>query len=327
MIKSNYIDRGVMLKIIITGGAGFIGSHLARKFIREKHEVYIVDCLHPYYSSERKMKHLNSIVSLNDNQFIKLDLLNREATITLFKSISPDAVIHLAALPGVAYSIERPLEYVDYDIKATINVLEASKECGTDQVIFASSSSVYGNQEGPLKEEMANGNVLSPYAASKYSAESFCHVYKNLYGFQMKILRFFTVYGPWVRPDMAIGIFLKQLLQQKEIILFGEDRVRDFTYIDDIVEGIYLALIRLNRSEVINIGSGKSISMLSLLSELKRYFPDMKIWKERSRLGDVVQTCADIGKAKKILGFEPKVSIEQGLNETVKWAKENEVFL
>jgi UDP-glucuronate 4-epimerase len=194
-------------------------------------------------------------------------------------------------------------------------------------MIFASSSSVYGNQEGPLKEEMATGKVISPYAASKYSAESFCHVYRHLYGFDTKILRFFTVYGPWVRPDMAIGIFLKKLLEKQAITLYGEDRVRDFTYIDDIIEGIYLALTNLQSSEVINIGSGNPISMLSLLNELKLYFPEIEMRKEASRAGDVVQTWADIRRAEDLLGYKPKVNFKMGLAETVKWAKENEGFL
>jgi UDP-glucuronate 4-epimerase len=326
-MESNLIDRGVILKIIITGGAGFIGSHLTRKLMSENHEVYVIDCLHPYYSLERKKKQLQTIGSLTSGQFTTLDLLNKNETISYFQSISPDAVIHLAALPGVAYSIEKPLEYVDYDIKATINVLEACGQSNARQIIFASSSSVYGNQEGPLKEEMANGNVISPYAASKYSAESFCHVYRHLYGFETKILRFFTVYGPWVRPDMAIGIFLKKLLNKQAITLYGEDRVRDFTYIDDITDGIYLALTQLHRSEMINIGSGNPISMLSLLNELKQYFPEMEILKDDSRAGDVVQTWADIHRAENLLGYSPKVDFGKGLAETVKWAKENEVFL
>lgn len=322
-----YLYRGVRLKIIITGGAGFIGSHLARRLLLENHEVHIVDCLHPYYSLERKTKQLSAINGLTSNQFTFLNLLDREETISYFKSISPDAVIHLAALPGVAYSIERPLEYVDYDIKATINVLEACGQSGTGQLIFASSSSVYGNQGGKLKEEMATGEVISPYAASKYSAESFCHVYRHLYGFDTKILRFFTVYGPWVRPDMAIGIFLKRLLKKQEIALFGENRVRDFTYIDDIIEGIYLSLTQLHRSEVINIGSGNPVSMISLIDELGKYFPEISIRKGNSRLGDVVQTWADIRKAETLLGYKPKTSFEEGIAETVKWARKYEEFL
>ncbi|RID84032.1 SDR family NAD(P)-dependent oxidoreductase [Peribacillus asahii] len=315
------------MKIIVTGGAGFIGSHLAKRLIRENHEVYVIDCLHPYYSIERKKKQLEHIASFGSFHFIQKDLLDREEIEAIFEQISPDAVIHLAALPGVAYSIEQPLTYVDYDIKATINVLEASGKAGISKVVFASSSSVYGNQPGPFTEEMANGNVISPYAASKFSAESFCRVYEHLYGFQVNILRFFTVYGPWGRPDMAIGSFIKKLLRGEEITVFGEGRERDFTYIDDIINGIYLSLMNLSDSEVINLGSGRPILMEDLLHELKFHFPNMKMKKEISRIGDVVKTWADIGKAQHLLGYEPKVDFHQGIAETVKWARENEGIL
>ncbi|MEJ9230564.1 NAD-dependent epimerase/dehydratase family protein [Peribacillus butanolivorans] len=315
------------MKIIVTGGAGFIGSHLVKRLIQENHDVYVIDCLHPYYSPKRKEKQLDHVASFGSFHFIQKDLLVREEMESIFKQISPHVVVHLAALPGVAYSIEEPLKYVDYDIKATINVLEASGKAGVSKIVFASSSSVYGNQSGPFKEEMANGKVISPYAASKYSAESYCHVYEYLYGFQVNILRFFTVYGPWGRPDMAIGSFIKKLMNGEEITLFGDGRARDFTYIDDIVNGIYLSINQQMKSEVINIGSGRPILMDTLLAELKRHFPDMKINKEASRVGDVVNTWADIGKAKQLLGFEPKVDFKKGLSETVKWAKENETIL
>ncbi|MCO0599084.1 NAD-dependent epimerase/dehydratase family protein [Peribacillus butanolivorans] len=315
------------MKIIVTGGAGFIGSHLVKRLIQENHDVYVIDCLHPYYSPQRKKKQLENVASFGSFHFFQKDLLDREEMVTIFKQISPHVVVHLAALPGVAYSIEEPLKYVDYDIKATINVLEASGKAGVSKIVFASSSSVYGNQSGPFKEEMANGKVISPYAASKYSAESYCHVYEYLYGFQVNILRFFTVYGPWGRPDMAIGSFIKKLMNGEGITLFGDGRARDFTYIDDIVNGIYLSINQLMKSEVINIGSGRPILMDTLLAELKRHFPDMKINKEASRVGDVVNTWADISKAKQLLGFEPKVDFIKGLSETVKWAKENETIL
>ncbi|USK61626.1 SDR family NAD(P)-dependent oxidoreductase [Peribacillus asahii] len=315
------------MKVIVTGGAGFIGSHLAKKLIQEDHEVYVIDCLHPYYSIERKKKQLEHIASFGSFHFIQKDLLEREEIEAIFQQISPDAVVHLAALPGVAYSIEQPLTYVDYDIKATINVLEASGKAGVSKVVFASSSSVYGNQPGPFTEEMANGNVISPYAASKFSAESFCRVYEYLYGFQVNILRFFTVYGPWGRPDMAIGSFIKKLLRNEEITVFGEGRERDFTYVDDIINGIYLSLMNLSNSEVINLGSGRPILMEDLLHELKFHFPNMKIKKEISRIGDVVKTWADIGKAQRLLGYEPKVDFHQGIAETVKWARGNEGIL
>jgi len=315
------------LKIIITGGAGFIGSHLSRRLLLEKHEVFIIDCLHPYYSPDRKRTHLDEIKKLGDFSFINRDLLDREGTIRLISDISPEVVIHLAALPGIAYSMDQPLEYVDYDIKATINVLEGAGKAGTRQVIFASSSSVYGNQEGPFGEEMATGKVISPYAASKYSAEAFCHVYEHLYGFQMNILRFFTVYGPWGRPDMAIGHFVKKLMNGEVIHVFGSGSARDYTYIDDIVEGINLTMMNSRESETFNIGSGRTVSMERLLSELHIHFPNMVVKRVGNRLGDVHQTWADISKAVTQLGYKPKVDFSLGLEETVKWAREYEASL
>jgi len=320
--------RGVVfLKIIITGGAGFIGSHLARRLILEGHEVHIIDCLHPYYSQERKKLHLENIKKVGTFNFYNKDLLNQEETISLIKRISPTIVVHLAALPGVAYSIENPMEYVDYDIKATINVLEGAGQAGVSKVVFASSSSVYGDEEGPFREDMASGKVISPYAAAKYSAESFCHVYQHLYGLQINILRFFTVYGPWGRPDKAIALFIKKLLKEEEIHIFGSDSARDYTYIDDIVEGIYLTMMNCTTSEILNIGSGRPISMETVVSELKTYFPNISITREASRKGDVHKTWADISKAREILGYRPKIDFQKGLKETVKWAKEYELFL
>lgn len=315
------------MRVILTGGAGFIGSHLAKRLIEQGHQVYIIDNLHPYYSTDRKTRQLKFAESFGTYEFINQDLLDRDLVTAIFKEVSPEVVVHLAALPGVAYSIEEPLKYVDYDVKATINVLEAAGKSGATQVVFASSSSVYGDQPGPFKEDMANGKVISPYAASKFSAESFCHVYEHLYGFQMKILRFFTVYGPWGRPDMAIGKFIKKLLKGETISIFGQGRARDFTYVDDIVNGIYLSITKLENSDVLNIGSARPITMEELISELGIYFPDMRVKAKASRVGDVVNTWADIGKARQLIGYEPATNFAQGIKATVKWAKENEKHL
>ncbi|MFK2827046.1 GDP-mannose 4,6-dehydratase [Bacillus sp. B190/17] len=315
------------MKIIVTGGAGFIGSHLARRLLAEHHEVHIIDCLHPYYSPERKRLHLDHIKKFGDFHYYNKDLLDREGTIAAIKEISPKVVIHLAALPGVSYSLDQPLEYVDYDIKATINVLEGAGQAGVSKVIFASSSSVYGNQEGPFHENMATGKVISPYAAAKYSAEAFCHAYEHLYGFQMNILRFFTVFGPWGRPDMAIGHFIKKLLNGEDIHIFGSGSARDYTYIDDIVTGIYLTIMNSTESETFNIGSGRPVTMETMLNELKVYFPTMTVKREGHRKGDVDKTWADISKAADVLGYTPKVDFRRGIAETVKWAKEYEAFL
>ena len=316
------------MKILITGGAGFIGSHFAVKMLKEQHEVAIIDNMHPYYSVERKKQHLDVIKKAGDFQFYQADLLDREKTIDIIKRISPEAIVHLAALPGVAYSILRPLEYIDYDVKATVNVLEGAGKAGVKQVIFASSSSVYGMMRNiPFKEEMAAGKPISPYAASKYAAESFCHVYGHLYGMDVKILRFFTVYGPWGRPDMAIANFIKKLKNREEITIFGEGGSRDYTYVGDIVNGMSLALKNLEQSAIINIGSGRPISMDQLLDELKVYYPDMKIWREENRAGDVDRTWADLSLARELLGYEPEVDFRKGIAETVAWAEQYEDYL
>lgn len=313
------------MKVLITGGAGFIGSHLAKRLISENCHVSIIDCLHSYYSPDRKILQLKQIEDFGEFDFYKHNLLDSESTIKLFNLISPDIVIHLAALPGVAYSIENPLAYVDYDVKVTINVLEAAGKAKVEKVIFASSSSVYGNQSHvPFSENMATGRVVSPYAAAKYSAESFCHVYEHLYGYQMNILRFFTVYGPWGRPDMAITKFIHTLLKSENISLFGSNSSRDYTYIDDIVNGIWLTMTKLESSSILNLGSGRPISLEYLVSQLEQLFPQMVVKQEDKRLGDVDQTWADISKAKSLIGYEPKVEFQEGLARTVKWAIEYE---
>lgn len=328
MIKWLEEERGVVLKILITGGAGFIGSHFAVKMLKEQHEIAIIDNLHPYYSVDRKKQHLEVIKEAGDFQFYQTNLLDRDETINIIKEISPEAIVHLAALPGVAYSILRPLEYIDYDVKATVNVLEGAGMAGVKQVIFASSSSVYGMMKNvPFREEMAAGKPISPYAASKYAAESFCHVYGHLYGMNVKILRFFTVYGPWGRPDMAIANFIKKLKNNEEITIFGQGGSRDYTYVGDIVNGMGLALKNLKQSAIINIGSGRPISMDQLLDELRVYYPDMKIRTEKNRAGDVDRTWADISLARELLGYEPEVGFSKGIAKTVAWAEQHEDFL
>jgi UDP-glucuronate 4-epimerase len=313
------------LKIVVTGGAGFIGSHLTAKLLSLNYEVSIIDNLHPYYAPERKRRQLEELVKNNDFSFHQLDLLDNEKTSAVFKLEKPDCVFHLAALPGVPNSLIQPLEYVDYDIKATINVLKAAGESGVQHVLFASSSSVYGNQGNvPLKEDMATGNVVSPYAAAKYGAESFCHAYANLFGYKLTIFRYFTVYGPWGRPDMAISKFIRKLLNNEEIVVYGKGTARDYTFIDDIVSGMIAALHRAEGNEVFNLGAGHPVTMEELLRYLSEYFPQMKIRHASERAGDVKATWANITKAKEKLGYEPKVSIKDGLERTIEWARDYE---
>ncbi|UII55109.1 GDP-mannose 4,6-dehydratase [Cytobacillus spongiae] len=314
------------MKVVITGGAGFIGSHLAKKWIQLGHDVHLVDCLHPYYSPKRKKQHLEELTKIGPFSFYHLNLLDQVETEKLIIKLQPEVVVHLAALPGVAYSIEQPLKYVDYDIKATIHVLEGSRKANVEKVIFASSSSVYGELgcSGGVSEEKANGNVLSPYAASKYSAESFCHVYRNLYDMDIKILRFFTVYGPWGRPDMAIAHFIGKLLKGERLPVFGIENSRDYTYIDDIIEGIDLTVHSRTKHFIFNIGNGKPKSMSELLSELRKHFKALEVELMSRRAGDVYATWADISIAERELGYYPRVSFSEGISRTVEWAKNYE---
>ncbi|MBO8177288.1 MAG: NAD-dependent epimerase/dehydratase family protein [Bacillus sp. (in: Bacteria)] len=313
------------MKVLVTGGAGFIGMHVVQRLLRKGVEMIVIDCLDSYYSEERKKQHLQVIRSVSPFRFYPTNLLNREETFRIVQQEKPDVVIHLAALPGVSYSLKEPLQYVDYDIKATINILEASGKVGVRHVIFSSSSSVYGNLGvvGPKKEEEANGHVISPYAAAKWGAESFCHVYANLYQFRLTILRLFTVYGPWGRPDMAIAKFLKQILSGEKITLFGTSQKRDFTYIDDVVNAVEAVMDYQGNETVFNIGNGQPVSMTDVVRLLQIHFPSMMVEQMEKRAGDVQQTWANIEKAQQHLMYMPKTTFQEGLEKTIEWAKAN----
>lgn len=309
------------MNILVTGGAGFIGSHLAAKLLAE-HDVTIVDMLHPYYSPERKRAHLEEVVGSGACRWIEADLRDEDGLRLIMEAGRFDAVYHLAAVPGVTPSIADPHGYVDHNIHATINVLRTAGETGVNHVLFASSSSVYGEREGEaIREEAANGRVISPYAASKVAGESLCHTYKYLYGYRMTILRFFTVYGPWGRPDMAIAKFIRSAMNGRAIEVFGEGSARDYTYIDDIADGLKAALNSPEDVGVYNLGCGRPVEMNRLLDGLQSYFPDLQIVRKPERVGDVKMTWADTSKAEALLGYRPKVSIEEGLARSIAWAR------
>ncbi|TLS39183.1 SDR family NAD(P)-dependent oxidoreductase [Pseudalkalibacillus caeni] len=312
------------MKVLITGGAGFIGSRLSKELLNEGHEVFIIDNFHRYYERKRKLSQLNNIKESGEFLLFEIDLLDKAKLEKVFQETRFDVLYHLAALPGVSYSIEQPNLYVDYDVKATVNVLEMAGKYEVEHVVFSSSSSVYGNQQGkPLSEEMANGKVISPYAASKYGAESFCHVYQHLYNFRLTILRYFTVYGPWGRPDMAIMKFANLLLSGKPIEVYGSNSFRDYTFIDDIVAGTKAVLHTTYQSETINLGAGRPVSIEDLLAIFKTHFPEMEAIRNEWRTGDVEMTWADLTRAKELLGYVPEITIEEGVARTVEWVKRN----
>lgn len=315
------------MKIVITGGAGFIGSSLAKSLLTAGHDVSIIDHFSSYYDINRKEEHLEEVKKAGPIKVHIFDLLDQGKTDAHFRNHSYDKVVHLAALPGVQYSLTHPHDYIDQDIKVVVNVLKAAGDAGVPHVLFGSSSSVYGNREnGPVLENEANGKVKSPYAAAKAGAESFCHAYQSLYGFKLTILRFFTVYGPWGRPDMAIPLFINKLIKGEEIIVYDRDQSRDFTYIDDIVTGITLAFVQKGISEIYNLGSGTPIQLNELITSLGVYFPDAKILDGTFRPGDVRHTWSDISKAREELGYTPKVKFEEGLRRTIEWAKKYHAY-
>ncbi|WP_243386115.1 GDP-mannose 4,6-dehydratase [Bacillus kexueae] len=312
------------MKVIITGGAGFIGSHVSRSLIEKGHEVLIVDNLHPYYRRERKQMHLDYIKRSGDFQFHKADIRDEKKLEEIFNNFQPEAVIHFAALPGVRNSILQPIEYIDFDINGTVQVLKAAGKIGAKHVLFASSSSVYGDQvKRAVKEEMADGKVISPYAAAKFGAESFCHAYEHLYGYTVSIIRFFTVYGPWGRPDMAIQKFIKKAIVGDKIELYDLQSARDYTYIDDAVEGVLRILFYNKQSNIFNIGTGHPIELVTVIEELNKYFPALRFSTSTPQVGDVNWTWADISNAQHIVGYEPKIAFQEGLKRTVEWAKSN----
>jgi UDP-glucuronate 4-epimerase len=320
---NNEVSR---LKMIVTGGAGFIGSNLSRRLLAEGHEILIIDELHDYYSVERKERQLKSVSEKGQFEFHKKSLLHDEGEVrSIFNAFEADCVIHLAAIPGVSLSLEVPNEYVDYDIKATVNVLRFAGESNVKHVIFASSSSVYGEQANvPLMESMATGKVVSQYAAAKFGAESFCHAYSAFYDYRMTILRFFTVFGPGGRPDMAITKFIRQLQNNQDITIYGNGTSRDYTYIEDCVEGIVCAINKAEGNNTYNIGSGRPVSIEEVVENLRTHFPFLKVNKDSVRQGDVSSTWADISKAKSLLGFKPVHTFADGLAKTVAWSKNNE---
>ncbi|KGX93432.1 UDP-glucose 4-epimerase [Pontibacillus halophilus JSM 076056 = DSM 19796] len=307
------------MKVVVTGGAGFIGGHLCEYLAKQGHEVVVIDNRYPYYDNGRKERRLDNLSRYANVQLNKVDLLDREGIKTIFQDGPYDALVHLAAVPGVPYSFEQPEEYIKNNITGTLHVLELAGEAQIPHVIFGSSSSVYGDQEGPLKEIDAVGQVVSPYAASKVSGEAYAHMYQHRYGFQLSILRFFTVYGPEGRPDMAIQKFIERAQAGLPIDVYGKGTSRDYTYIDDIIMGIYQTLLYAKGNEVYNLGSNSPVTLEELINELKLHYPAIEINEKPYRMGDVKHTWADIDKAREQLGFTPAYSFREGLKRTIDW--------
>ena len=329
------------MKILITGSSGFIGFHLSKKILDQGHKVLGVDCMNNYYDVKLKKARLNILKKYKNFSFRKINLENEKKIKSLFKEFKPSIVVHLAAQAGVRYSIDKPRLYLKSNIDGTFNVIEASYNVNVEHLIMASSSSVYGaNRNIPFKEIDKTESQLSIYASTKKANESMAHSYSNLWKIPITMLRFFTVYGPWGRPDMALFKFTKGILNNKPIDIYNNGYMyRDFTYIDDIVDGIYLLLKKIpNKKQIgkykndslskvapfriLNIGNSNKVLLLNFLKEIelrlnkkskRKYMPLQK--------GDVIKTLSNIKLIKSIAKYDPKTNYKKGIREFIKWYK------
>lgn len=309
------------MKILLTGVAGFIGSNLGEKLLEQKNEVVGIDNFDSYYSREIKEKNLKLLRDYEDFHFLEIDLRDKHALKALLEQ-SFDVIVHLAGRGGVRRSILEPEQYVEMNYIATLNLLEAMKEKGARKIVFASTSSVYGNKsEIPFREDRMADWPISPYSASKKACEALLYTYHHIYGFDVYALRFFTVYGKRQRPDMAIYKLVKAILNEEVFEKYGDGKTeRDYTYIDDIVNGVMKAAERVNGYEIINIGGSRTVELNRLISLAEEIIGKKAIIVEKPiPEGDVIRTYADVSKANKLIDFSPKVRIEEGLSRFVDW--------
>ncbi len=310
------------MTILVTGGAGFIGSHLVGRLLTERHRVVCLDNFDPFYDPALKRRNVGQ--ALRDSRFrlVEGDLREEGLIGKLFQEEKIEIVAHLAARAGVRPSVQDPALYADVNIRGTIHLLEACRKNGVRRFVFASSSSVYGdNSRVPFSEEDPVNAPISPYAATKKAGELLCHTYHHLYGLDVACLRYFTVYGPRQRPEMAIHHFTRSIQEGKKISIFGDgNSLRDYTYIDDAIEGTLGALSREHGYEIYNIGESQTIRLSQLIQALEEQI-GKKAFVEHlpEQPGDVKHTYADIRKARERLGYSPQTDIREGLARFVRW--------
>ena len=327
------------MKIIVTGSSGFIGFHVSKKLLESGNKVHGVDSMNNYYDVNLKKARLNILKKYKNFSFSKTKIENKKNLDLAFKKFKPVVVIHLAAQAGVRYSIEKPRVYLDSNITGTYNIIEISKTLDVKHLIMASSSSVYGaNKKIPFKEIDKTETQMSIYAATKKSNESMAHAYSNIWKVPITMVRFFTVYGPWGRPDMALFKFTKGILNNKKIDIYNNGKMfRDFTYIDDIVNGINLLIRKVPNTKqlgkykddslspiapfrVLNIGNTKKVYLLDFIKEIEKvlgkkakrnYMPLQK--------GDVKQTLSNTNLLRRITKYNPKTNFKTGIRKFLDW--------
>lgn len=311
---------------LVTGCAGFIGSYVTEALLAQGKAVVGIDNFCDFYNPQIKRQNIAN--ALQNKHFVlkKTDIRNKENLQQIFKEYRPKLVIHLAAMAGVRPSIEQPELYNEVNITGTLNILEAMKAFEVNKLVFASSSSVYGNNKKvPFAETDNVDKAISPYASTKKAAEVIAHTYHYLYGIDMMLLRFFTVYGERQRPDLAIHKFTKMISEGKPIPFYGDGTSRrDYTYIEDIVNGVLMSLNYVenheNIYEILNIGESRTISLKEMVETIEKALNKKAIIDQQPmQPGDVTQTYADITKAKQLIGYEPKTDFEEGIAHFVTW--------
>lgn len=317
-----------MKTYLITGGAGFIGSSLSERLVKEGNNVVAIDNFCDFYNPKIKENNVKDLIKCSNFKLYRADIRDKDAVRKIFEENNIDIVMHLAAMAGVRPSIENPVLYQEVNCMGTQNILEEMKAHNVENLVMASSSSVYGNcKEVPFKESMVVDFAISPYAATKKANEVMTHVYHKLFDFNVIMLRFFTVYGPKQRPDLAINKFTRLMLEDKEIPMFGDGTTsRDYTYIDDIVDGIIRSCNYVanndNVYEILNLGNSSPVSlkeMIDIIGQVVGVEPKIKQFPMQP--GDVDRTFADVSKAKELIGYEPKTSFKEGIENFVKWYK------
>jgi UDP-glucuronate 4-epimerase len=311
------------MKILVTGGAGFIGSHISERLARADHSVAILDNFNDFYDPAIKRRHASMLADLGV-EIIECDLRDREGLEAIMEATAFDRVVHLAARAGVRPSIEDPVLYEEVNCLGTAHLFEACRLSGNSNIVFASSSSVYGNNvKVPFAETDPVDHPISPYAATKKAGELLAHTYAHLHGFNITCLRFFTVYGPRQRPEMAIHKFIEQMLRGETIQQFGDgSSARDYTYVDDITDGILASMETLDGFQILNLGNSQPVALSELIERIANTLgvtPAVEILPHQP--GDVTTTWADLTRAREALNYAPQIGLEEGLRRTVEWIR------
>ena len=312
------------MKILVTGSAGFIGYHFTKNLLEDGFEVLGIDNISNYYDPRLKEARLAKLKCFENFTFKKVDIAEKEELTSIFKSFSPEKVVHLAAQAGVRYSIEHPYVYLDANLTGFLNILELCRHNRVDGLIYASSSSVYGaNTNIPFSTDDKTDRPISLYGATKKANELMAYSYSHIHSLNTTGLRFFTVYGPWGRPDMAMFIFTDKIMKGESIFVYNHGNMkRDFTYIDDIITGIKSAMNNNYPCEVFNLGNHKSENLMDMIGIIENSLEiKAKIDFQPMKSGDVPETFADIDKSTEMLDYKPTIDIDEGIPRFIDWYK------